>query len=138
MVACALSLAACGPPKTYTGPIRDQPAKKVVVKAVDLSERGIPVKLDQPIEMIGYMTVWVQGTRLLVTLETTAWNEVDGEREGRARLGLELGGEKQSVTIEEEEVRSWNGFKIRVDHADEKYRDGRGTWDPHVKLTITR
>ncbi|MFT5432624.1 MAG: hypothetical protein ACI9OJ_003326 [Myxococcota bacterium] len=141
VVSIALALTACGPPKVYKGPIRTE-AKPAVVAVSDLSLHGTPVELGQTIEITGYRTVWFRGTRLLVTLEKTAWEEVAGDRDGRATLKTvmdEASGKTETrLTIDEDASKDSKGFRFKVLHADEVYEEARSTYSPQVKFVVTR
>jgi hypothetical protein len=105
----------------------------------DLSEIGTPIALGEIVDAKGYQTYWVAGTRLLITLKTTKWNEVgDGLREGRATLIWEIDRKTKTKTVDESTTEASMGYAVEVKYAYEHYDDTRGVWQPHAKFRVTK
>ncbi len=124
-----------------TAPVKVAPPPKP--KPVDLSNKGFPHDLGKEIEIKGYKTVWLKGTDLLVTLQTTRWDAVGDEqdkesRQGRATLVFERGSQNKPRTIDEGDTKLVLGFNVSVSYAYEFYNESDARFVPHVKFTVRR
>ena len=128
---------ACGTSQSVQPAPRPQAVKpKPVAKVVDYSAEGRPVALGSWAKIVGYNTVWVQGTSVLITLKTTAWDEIDGAREGRATLIIGQGAETKTIVMQEGQTRTIAGLQLEVKTAFEEYLEGR--YEPMVELKASR
>ncbi|MEC8022381.1 MAG: hypothetical protein VX223_00505, partial [Myxococcota bacterium] len=83
-----LVVASCGTTKPSQTVIQKKvpAAKAKPIPQIDYASRGRPVALGSWEKIVGFNTIWLKETQVLVTLKTTAWDEIDGTREGRATL----------------------------------------------------
>lgn len=103
---------------------------------------GTPVAMGEWFKIQGYNSAWVREPRprILISLKKTAWDEIDGAREGRATLtildaGTGAGGERtKNIVINEGQTRTIFGATIELKTAFEAYRDGR--YEPMVELRV--
>lgn len=129
----------CGPPMVIENPVPEQPASTAKPeRELDYSGLGNPVNLDEMLDIQGVEPVWVRGTKFMLEVRTTKWDEFDGVREGRASLKIRKADETKVVTIEENREKVVFGFRISVAYAYEIYNDKDAKFVPHVKLKISR
>ena len=109
---------------------------------IDYSDLGRPVNLNEPLEVKGVNPLWVRDTQLLVSINTTKWDEFEEEgktvREGRAILNFSAGDKRRVVTIAEGDEKVVFGYRVSVTYAFEFYDKRDATFIPHVKMTISR
>ena len=119
------------PPKPAKGAASKTSAP---VRPADLSGRGRRVQSGAWVKLMGYNTVWVDGTVVLITLKKTAWDEIEGAREGRATLVIEAGAEKKTIVMREGQSREVAGIQLELKTAHEAYNDGR--YEPFVEFKV--
>ena len=129
----------CGPPMVIDNPPPAEPAKPAQAEPeLDYSGLGNPVNLNENLDIRGVEPVWVRGTKFMLEVRTTKWDEFDGVREGRVTLKLRNENDSKVVTIEENREKVVFGFRISVAYAYEIYNDKDARFVPHVKLKISR
>lgn len=136
LLVCPLVLGGCSGaevPPPPARPIRAAPPPP----PPDLSDHGVPVRLGAEIDVKGYNTVWVKGTRLLITLMSTQWDEISGTREGRAKFSVKNGGETIEATVWQGRPKRIFGFTFTVSHAYELHTD-EGRFVPHAIFKVVR
>ena len=128
----------CGAPMVYeskeTAPKKPQPTKP----KLDYKNLGNPVQLNQELDIKGVEPVWVEGSEFLLEIRATKWDEIAGEREGRATLLCRNAGQEKTITIEEDRSKVVFGYTVSVSYAYEFYDNVDATYIPHVKLIISR
>jgi len=110
----------------------------------DVSTLGTPVNVGSWFKIQGYNSVWVrqQRPRILITLKKTAWDEIDGAREGRATLIIfDAGGagvkeRQKNIVIQEGQTRQVFSVEVELKTAFEAYRDGR--YEPMVEMKVVQ
>ena len=146
LVAVAFITAGCASTPTKSAPVpaaspsNDTPAPTVQ----DVSTLGTPVNVGSWFKIQGYNSVWVrqQRPRILITLKKTAWDEIDGAREGRATLIIfDAGGagvkeRQKNIVIQEGQTRQVFGVEVELKTAFEAYRDGR--YEPMVEMKVVQ
>ena len=132
-------------PDTAAAPPKAAPsAPDKVTSGPDITRLGAPIDVGVWSKIVGYNSVWVRQAqpRVLITLKKTAWDEIEGVREGRATLtvldatGSAEGSQKRNIVMQEGQSRTIYGVTIELKTAFEEYRDGR--YEPMVEFRIVQ
>ena len=142
-----LIIMSCGAtkPDTAAAPPKAAPsAPEQVTSGPDITRLGEPIDVGVWSKIVGYNSVWVRQARphVLITLKKTAWDEIEGVREGRATLtvldatGSADASSKRNIVMQEGQSRTIYGVTIELKTAFEEYRDGR--YEPMVEFRIAQ
>jgi hypothetical protein len=129
----------CAP--TVLPPLETKPAENVK-PAIDYSLLGVPVNLNEELDIKGVQVLWIEGTKILITTRGTKWDEFteNGKvtRDGRAIIEFKDGHKERTVTIGEGTEKLVFGYRVSVSLAWEFYNKLEATYVPHIKMTISR
>ncbi len=133
-----LVLASCGTTKPSQTVIQKKvpAAKAKPIPQIDYASRGRPVALGSWEKIVGFNTIWLKETQVLVTLKTTAWDEIDGTREGRATLVITHQDKPKTIVIREGQTRIVSSLQFELKTAFEEYKEGR--YEPMVELRASK
>ena len=141
MLACAGGCATAPPPRVVEPP--RAPPKPAGHDPEVLSKLALPVKAGAVVEMKRATAIYLEGTRTMVTLLETKWDEMAVEdqkpkREGKAKLLVSYGKEERTLLIAEGEEKIAFELVIAVDYAFETYDAPKGRYVPHAKLRLEK
>ena len=133
-----LTMASCGTTKPSQPATQKKAlaAKATPIPQIDYASRGRPVALGSWEKIVGFNTIWLTETQVLVTLKTTAWDEIDGTREGRATLVITRQNTSKTIVIREGQTRTISGLQLELKTAFEEYKEGR--YEPMVELRASK
>ncbi len=141
-LALIFALAACGTSgggqQLTIGRDRTVASKIEAKPAFDYQSQGRAVPFGKTVEIIGADTVWIQGEKLLVTVDKTSWETLGDQRASKARFKLVHEGEEKVITIEEGRSRAIFGYTLTVEYAFESYSKETLQYVPHVKIKVTK